>query len=124
MRMMLHLWVEARKVWLYVGCKQAIDCTETRSAMLRVSLCGGLNRGDPGGTRTPNTQFRRLVLYPLSYWAIWLYRAFFLGILAPSACVVGISLSIASSVVAAKCRRSWSLIVSGNSAFVNNSLDC
>lgn len=24
---------------------------------------------DPGGTRTPNTQFRRLVLYPLSYWA-------------------------------------------------------
>ena len=29
------------------------------------------NAGDPGGTRTPNTQFRRLVLYPLSYWAIW-----------------------------------------------------
>jgi hypothetical protein len=29
---------------------------------------------DPGGTRTPNTQFRRLVLYPLSYWAVFLIR--------------------------------------------------
>ena len=26
--------------------------------------------GDPGGNRTPNTQFRRLMLYPLSYRAI------------------------------------------------------
>jgi hypothetical protein len=34
--------------------------------------------GDPGGTRTPNTQFRRLVLYPLSYWALWLPSAVFL----------------------------------------------
>ena len=69
MRMMLHLWVEARKVWLYVGCMQAIDCTETRYTSCRVSHWKALNSGDPGGTRTPNTQFRRLVLYPLSYWA-------------------------------------------------------
>ena len=26
--------------------------------------------GAPGGIRTPDTQFRRLVLYPLSYWRI------------------------------------------------------
>jgi hypothetical protein len=32
----------------------------------RVLWCGG----DPGGTRTPNTQFRRLMLYPLSYGAM------------------------------------------------------
>ena len=34
-----------------------------------VAVLPHLYRGDPGGTRTPNTQFRRLVLYPLSYWA-------------------------------------------------------
>lgn len=30
-------------------------------------LAWGQGSGDPGGTRTPNTQFRRLMLYPLSY---------------------------------------------------------
>ena len=31
---------------------------------------GEPSSGDPGGNRTPNTQFRRLMLYPLSYRAI------------------------------------------------------
>ena len=43
---------------------------EARYHRYRASRSDALNGGDPGGTRTPNTQFRRLVLYPLSYWAV------------------------------------------------------
>jgi hypothetical protein len=28
-------------------------------------MCGGCNSGGPGGARTPNPQFRRLMLYPI-----------------------------------------------------------
>ena len=37
------------------------------SARGDAEFCDGEKTCAPGGTRTPNTQFRRLMLYPLSY---------------------------------------------------------
>ena len=44
--------------------------TQTQNAVPANGEIPRSDAGDPGGTRTPNTQFRRLMLYPLSYRAI------------------------------------------------------
>ena len=45
-------------------CNSFVVMSATRGARLRFSESA---ISAPGGTRTPNTQFRRLMLYPLSY---------------------------------------------------------
>src|SRR5580692_1154017 len=41
----------------YSGCDLIAECME--------EACAGRNHGGPGGARTPNPQFRRLMLYPI-----------------------------------------------------------
>ena len=42
------------------ACKEAQNNSNRRMASIHQ-----LNAGDPGGSRTPNPQFRRLMLYPV-----------------------------------------------------------